>query len=538
MLNSARILLLPVLLFTALSCSDSENEVPDTSGPVITIVSPAENAKLKGTLTITAKAEDLSDDVSMEIFVDSNPLKKETTKEITAQTDTKLLAEGAHTIKVVATDKEGNVTTKSIAIEVRNVLFKLHTNATYVPPGFTIYYVLSKNDGSTMAVHKAENNTTFTFDTPGDFNPDSSFVYSAYFYSYTPGVPSTTGFLLKQVNSYAGITAGEFSLPVDFIYGPKVGDHHLEITDIPEPVEGKIEGEFTGSLSGFWGLTDVITADIPLRNSSSDLLCVLTPESDKTPKFKYLNTILPNQSTEISFNDFTAMDKRTVPLNSAAGDYRIFIHGFKNDSDRGMQILGNLGTSAESYLDLYYPGNTYPKYLFDFSIENYGNVVFGATPPTTFKYLNAEVKKLSYSSRRLTVTTTGDFDRVTVNAGGGEFNSAENQSEIIGYSVSFPAGANHKVVLPETPQELAHAQFPAPDQFTFTSSFLEDYTAMSGAEDYQQRIVFSSDGKYLSMRDRIYRDVDLVTGGRSASSKVNLPAKFQFLKRYAPGITR
>src|SRR5688572_12711886 len=105
-------LILTLLCGVIFSCEDAEEPTPDTTAPIITFESPIENRKVKGTITISATAEDDSGELSMQVFLDANLVKENPAGEIFLEVDTKTLTEGIHTFKITAIDKAGNASEK------------------------------------------------------------------------------------------------------------------------------------------------------------------------------------------------------------------------------------------------------------------------------------------------------------------------------------------------------------------------------------------------------------------------------------------
>jgi len=97
------------------------NSAPDTTPPVVAIISPANNATVSGTVTITATATDPDSPVSFVQFqVDGvNTGAQRTVAPYTLSLDTTKFSSGSHTLTAIAQDPAGNqATSTSVAINV------------------------------------------------------------------------------------------------------------------------------------------------------------------------------------------------------------------------------------------------------------------------------------------------------------------------------------------------------------------------------------------------------------------------------------
>src|SRR5687768_12633935 len=88
------------------ACEDPET--PDTDGPEITIVSPKEDQRVARNVTIEATAEDIDPEIAMQIFLDGNLIQESQTDVISVDSDTRLLTDGVHEIKITAVDGSDN----------------------------------------------------------------------------------------------------------------------------------------------------------------------------------------------------------------------------------------------------------------------------------------------------------------------------------------------------------------------------------------------------------------------------------------------
>ena len=522
--TSALVLTLSAL--TIFSCDDSE--APDTKAPEIIIESPTENQRVARTITIAATAKDRDKEVAMQAFLDGN-LLQESFDGINVQVDTKTLTEGTHTVKLTAIDKAENASEETYDIEVRNTLFKAQISSNYADEFTKIYFALSKNDGTIISFNEAVNGGSITIPTPADFNPDSTFALTEYFYYYDVSGDYST--VVRSTLVSAGLTAGEFQTAEYRISLPKTGSHHINITDVPiQYYSAGLTGKNLHSPVGYFGATGTITTDLNMTSNSSDLLFYFRLTDEPGQVYKYINNIADGGSTEFSLTGLPQMPKADVTAKDAVGSFRCYVYA--DVENRYFSLYSDEGTFDNGKLPVYYPGTTYSKYIFDLNYTGASGNCFshtiGATPPTAFSYVTGSVSNVNYVNRQMKVTATGTFDVATVNGGGGVFDTYTSVYDF--YNVSFPNGTKNKVVISNPPTAMADLGFKSPTTFIFTSLMLYDYTGLSGANDYKSKIVFSADKTPRHLRDYISTGSSVTTtssGGRISTQNIILPKRLE-----------
>jgi hypothetical protein len=94
---------------------------PDTTPPTTSITSPANNATVSGTITVTASASDNVGVVKVEFYIDSVLKSTSTTSPYTFSWNTTTVANGTHTIFSKAYDAANNVgTSATVTVTVSN----------------------------------------------------------------------------------------------------------------------------------------------------------------------------------------------------------------------------------------------------------------------------------------------------------------------------------------------------------------------------------------------------------------------------------
>ncbi len=497
-------LFIAATLFVISSCDSGEVD-NDTTAPVVTIEGLADKAKVKGTITVTAKAEDNAE-VVMNLFVDDQLIKAETTKALTAEINTKDFSEGLHTIKVVGTDQKQNAGEKSQQIEVRNNLFVLHVSSNYLSDEMKMYYQVSRNDGTSIAFEEITNNGTITIPTPDDFNLDSTFVATEY-YRYES---TEYGLVIVYADYYTGIIPGEYKLPQYRIPESFVGTHQVQVTDVPTGVRTigfsgmNIAGISIHSIES----NSTVNQDVSLYENSSDLMFSFQKESE-IPVYKYIDHVSVGGSSAFSINGLTQMESGMIALTELSTNCWVVISGFTNDPLSRVDVYnGPIAINDDGKVPLYYPGTTFPKYRFRLS-HSVGDetdyyVSYGSVPPTTFQYTDGAIESRTHEGKSFGVRTTGSFDILSFE--GGYQEQVEGVDKYYNYSLNFGPGAKHHVVLPAVPDALAENEFVSPDDFDFYSLVFYDTPDVSGTEGYHQ-LVFPGDG--IHRIDREYKSTYL-----------------------------
>jgi hypothetical protein len=537
MLHYAQTVAIVVAYCICFSCTTDNVPTPDTTGPEIIVISPVEDSKVKGTLTISASAKDQSNEIILQVSVDGILLKEETAKEIAATVDTRTVAEGVHEIKITATDALRNATTKIFNIEVRNILFTTNIPSHYVGEYTDIYFILSKNDGSLLAYAKIENGSTLSIATPENFNPDSTFIFTEFFhYNWPATSPGGIAYLINSVNIHAGMEAGQFSLPESQVL-TKAGSHHLDVSGVPVSHIGMLDGEWLPNIAGYFGPDGIINIDFDMFNTTSDLYLTLAETPEGEPLYKYIESIRVGDITSFSFNEMTAMEKHAMTLSSANGDYQVYIDGFHTSSNDGVRLLDKSGSLTDGEIPLYVPGNSFPNYMFDVQVNfegvSYRNNLLLATPPAALQELNTSISSATYANRKLTINPTGEFDVASLEAGTSSFEN--NVFKVDAYSVAMPSGVR-SVVIPSLPEEVLNYGIPSADGADFNYASMFDYKELSGSVDYQQKIVFNSDNILINKREVISKHFMISTssGGRIVTQRLKFPEELSSLKMHLP----
>jgi subtilisin family serine protease len=92
----------------------------DTTAPVVTFVSPANNSTLSGTASVSVKATDNIGVTKVELYLDSQLISTSATASAVFSLNTASYTSGTHTLKASGYDAAGNVGSASIAVTLKN----------------------------------------------------------------------------------------------------------------------------------------------------------------------------------------------------------------------------------------------------------------------------------------------------------------------------------------------------------------------------------------------------------------------------------
>lgn len=530
--------LFATIFFTS-SCDDSEEiigeeTITDKKAPDVNLLNPTSGSRVKGTLTITATAEDESEKVFMQLFVDDTLLTSDSTKQIEADLNTKTISEGIHKIIVKAKDESGNESNKEFSFEVRNILMTIDVPHSYIPSFTRIFYVLSKNDGEIMAYGEMENESVISVPTPEDFNPDSSFVYGEYFFL-------DDGFtLVKSGSAYAAMEAGCYKLYKTRRSVPVSGKHGFRIDNVPSNTEVRTQGRSVGTTFLFaLPLADFIESEFFMYGATSDLFISAVDTgfpAQYPPRYYYKENIEVDASTNISLNDFTVMDKYSIPLRESVLEYATNVEGYFQESDLAYDVSNFYGLEETASAEVYATANLFDKFKTRISLisadVSYTNDIISSSIPANFEYLDVKLKDINRSDNHIQVNTSGEFDILTVHASYSNYTG--DRMILKNFSSNFPGGVNEITIPKSLPQELIDLGFEEVTTFGFTKAAFVNYTELEGRADYRNDIVFSSDRKARSSRASIGK---VETLAPDATGRMNIQSNKKF-KKVEPIIER
>lgn len=251
-----------IIMTTDTACvptGTGDNCVPavDSTNPTTSITSPAANARIKGTINVTANASDNSGTVSkVELYLDggSTPIATDTSSPYSLSWNSALTTNGTHTLTVKAYDPSGNVATSAgVTVSVDNsvpvVDLTAPANGARVSDTIDLKATASDNVGVT-SVDFYQGLTLLSSDTT-----------SPYSYSWdTTTVDNGDYTITASARDAAGNTTNEsVSITVNNPTQPPI-DTVNPTTSITSPTGGPVNGtvNVTASASDNVGVTKVV----------------------------------------------------------------------------------------------------------------------------------------------------------------------------------------------------------------------------------------------------------------------------------------
>ncbi|ADI84783.1 Ig-like domain-containing protein [Geobacter sulfurreducens] len=159
------------------------NQIGDTTAPTVSITSPANNATVKGSITVSASASDNVKVTKVEFYLDNVLKRTDTSSPFTYSLNTTSVSDGTHTLTAKAYDAAGNIGETTVTVKVANDATAPTVSLSAPTSGATVSGVVSVNATATdnLAVAKVEfyvNNVLASTDTtsPYSYSWDTSTV--------------------------------------------------------------------------------------------------------------------------------------------------------------------------------------------------------------------------------------------------------------------------------------------------------------------------------------------------------------------------
>lgn len=479
---------LAVVLSSALwltSCDDDPE--PDKVLPELTVTNLADNATVWDVVSVALDVKDDRGVDKVELFVDGSLVTTVTAAPYSTDWDTNSLTDGAHVVKVVATDKSGNAVEKEITVTVKNVLVSftvpqnnLWSNAEGKLRGFVF---LSDADGKVIKSVEYQNGQTVEIKAPG-YKGETFTLTQALVGVYTKdNYPSL--FTFPQVERGQWSLLGDFSEDEDETVA---GQATLNFTNgmLGQPYEltgpGYDHGNFYTYLEG-----GTPSAVIDLKKNPVSLYAVRSVfDNEGMPKpafYRMYNNIVVGSNAVNLGAVILPLTKLTpsVPVSLEGATIRAWGSLVANDFTDTYR-LGSFYryTSTDPSIEVYLPGTTFPSYYFEVSAWEEG----------AYEYMRGTKNKdqlnitapqyqggVTVSNKKVTSSVTGSFDFVTTS-----FNSP-NEDDDVDWVFVMPVGANVSVTVPEVPENLSSFNIPAvsaaPDDFElFDYENITDYATL------------------------------------------------------------
>ncbi|WP_318556464.1 Ig-like domain-containing protein [Geobacter anodireducens] len=151
------------------------NQTGDTTAPTVSITAPANNATVKGSITISASASDNVKVTKVEFYLDNVLKRTDTSSPFTYSLNTTSVSDGIHTLTAKAYDAAGNIGESTVTVKVANDTTAPTVSLSAPASGATVSGVVSVNATATdnLAVAKVEfyvNNVLASTDTTSPYS--------------------------------------------------------------------------------------------------------------------------------------------------------------------------------------------------------------------------------------------------------------------------------------------------------------------------------------------------------------------------------
>lgn len=503
-------------------CSNDEEMGPDTENPVVTIISPTDVSEpLHGVVTIKAEAADNGKIVKINVLVDATLLTSVSDSPVEFSWDTKTVTDGLHVIKIVATDGEGNRTEQTLDVQVKNSLFTFTISSGYLANSYEGWIYVSDAAGKTVALQQMNNGTTLTVDYPENHTADSKYSFTRFERSFS------TGFNYFYVYSYTDVVSGNYSLKGDgYFQNAKQGTHTLRINNTNNLVEiyaGAFGFDigYSSLLFDESGFGIDITADVR-RSPANPVYYVMYGEAGDALYYQ-VESALKNTSAEIEQADMSPMKVNVIEyeagtqlqcllqINETPGDYRNMA-----------VIYGLVAIANPNRLLIKYPDITFPEYITSitaFSDDGRNTYTKVGEVPTTFKDIGGSLVAFSNSGNSLSVTSTGQFDYISINAEATETIAGTEYNFIMNVLAEGTSNVNVKV--PEIPAELL-TKFPevAGHQFVFNSVLFAELSGVESLQDFVDTRYVRNENLYVSSKELRYQTIKLDNSGGRKGGRI------------------
>jgi hypothetical protein len=462
----------------------------DKKAPQVTLTSPSTQAFVKSTFKIEGSVVDESALESIKIFIGDALLTTLTnTNSFSFDWDTKTVADGNHTLKITATDDQGNEASVTKEVKVLNYFITLNVVNAEVPSHVAIWYLISRYDGTLIQSRPyVPGENKIRFETPDNFNADERYVFSTF-----QNTGKFENYLVQtQYYAEAGFSPGESNVSPRYTYSNSsssdiLGYHNMHIANVPAYQHLYMKGvnAWTTSLQ-----SNELVVQMGLynynNNNLSPLVSVLRG-ADEAPRFKNFTGLQIDGTTQTNFDDFVPMvGNKLAALPDATYTYD-YVYGVTasnyNETNPVWQFSGFTQPNKAHYL--YHPSGAFAEYIFAAQEggigENHFFLNVGTQAPSAFLRSDAGISSFTRQNRTLALTTSGTYDMLSLS--GATNKIVDGETVVYFWSVQFPDGTNHTITLPQLPAALASYNFPDLASLSFTNASFTDYSGITG---YQQ----------------------------------------------------
>jgi hypothetical protein len=504
--------LLTFSLFLFEAC-DNEDEPKDTTPPEVSFANITPDMTVWNTVDISLDANDDLGIETIEVYADEDLVAILTASPYETSWDSYLAEDGAHTIKAIVTDVNGNTAEEEISVNVLNTLVTLSMadDQLYDEPDFSErgFIFLSDEEGNLISSMEYQNGSDITLKSNA-FNGDKFFLTEALL-SHEDGEPDEL-----HLWTFTQIERGKNWVVIDNREEDETyaGEAHLSFTNIAADVtyHAASNGEQTSAY------TSKPASTISLRSNNSKLYVTRDPDDESYEPVAYnlySNIIIGANTINLtSVNKPLTKVTLTVPEGSIYSTTSITAYPLANTYTESYDIgYFSSGTDVLVY-DIFYPETAFPTYYTETDYET-GDVYYrrGSNSQTfTLPPLTNDVD-LSFATGKLTYSASGDIDFLST--------QYENDIETSYWSFILPKGTSQTIPALALPVELSSFDVPEfgfPPHYTvYDFDEITDYETLKTFIRSSTRSVDALYDEGKNFVDIVYKNP--VPGGRVKSSK-------------------
>lgn len=371
--------------------SACKDEIKDTTNPMVSFTNLTDNQKLKGTFTLQLNATDDQNIDRVVLSIDNTEVATFSNGEtLEFELNTNNYDEGTHTCSATAFDASGNSGSIEVPFTVRNTMLSIDINDYFDDPAQSGYIIIYDMEGSVVDYKKMENNTSFEFLYPEnydgfDFNVGQFFAYEEDTYKYY------TSYTVLQCSSTHWTYNGNEDNWTGF-------NQDLKFTNIPDH-------DYAIVSNGFRHESFAPLYDYSLYTKWDPDNIFVSLYSGTTATYKWIENA-PAGETIIDLSQTDLMTKNQINTQEPISYLKVFGNLEISGEVRSYQLNASI-TSQYFYAPGFDSYTTWMGVASDFK-EYY--VLTTGDPVTDFAGADFNVDISSADNNSFTLSHSGDFD--------------------------------------------------------------------------------------------------------------------------------
>lgn len=439
-ISASFIFLTSLILFS--SCGD--DDVADTSSPEVSFANLTDQSEVYNTVSVTINAADNDGVEKVEVYIDGALTSTLTQSPYEYSWDSNKVTDGAHTIKVVVTDKSGNKSEKEISVMVSNILVSLNMASdqlTTSEDNFSEkgYLFLSDVNGKLIAYTECENGKNYQL-------KNSSFTGSSFYLTELVVRTFADGDIRYALDTYSQLERGKnWVLVKNNKTEVYAGSAKLNFSNGDEHSSYSV---FAGDVVKFLYNSENISKTLSLFTNPSTVFIKRTGSDLSVSYGLFPNVTVGDNNIDLSKADreFTSASI-ALPEGTTASDISIFglpvANSFAQRCWTGWQSADN----GAAKLNLKYPGTDFPMYYWIFYYEAPDAFYSTASTNASFQLEDNITSNVSvaFADGKITYSASGNFDALIL----------QNDFEKSTWNYILPRGTNQVLPTLEIPEPLS-----------------------------------------------------------------------------------